>query len=128
MSNLRLKEDIINEVHVNKEEHRENYFYFTFLFVFYGSLGITLGKGVDFVSKKVRNGSNSRVACAGILLLQLTVIASVFYALMHTKFYNNIAFDDWLMATWKGFVFSLSFFTAQKSIQDLIQVIFETRN
>lgn len=119
-----LKANILNEVHTNKQEHKENYFQFVFYFIFYALLGIIAGALVDVASKKARNNSNSKAKCFGILLLQLLAIGTIVYVLMQFKFKSGISFDDWLMATWSGFIFSLAFFTTQKSISDLIQIVF----
>jgi len=119
-----LKENIINEVHTNKSEHTEGYLRFVFLFVSYALVGIISGALVDFVSKKARNNSNSKIKCFAILTVQLVVIGSVFFSLMQLRFKSGIVFDDWMMATWSGFIFSLTFFTSQKSLSDLIQVVF----
>ena len=119
-----LKQNIVNEMHTNKSEHKEGYFQFVFLFVFYALVGIISGAIVDFVSKNARNNSNSKIKCFGILTVQLIVIGSVFFSLMKVQFRSGIVFDDWMMATWSGFIFSLTFFTSQKSLSDLIQVVF----
>ena len=119
-----LKENILNEVHTNKLEHKEGYLQFVFLFVFYAFLGIISGAFVDIISKKARYNSTSKLKCFGILATQLLVIGSVFFLLMKIRFKSGIIFDDWMMATWSGFVFSLTFFTSQKSLSELIQVVF----
>lgn len=118
-----LKENIVNELHTNKSEHKEGYVKFVFLFVFFALVGIISGGLVDFVSKKARNNSTSKIKCFGILSAQLFVIGSVFFFLMQLRVKSGIVFDDWMMGTWSGFIFSLTFFTSQKSLSDLIEIV-----
>jgi hypothetical protein len=123
-AHIQLKQNILDEVHINKLEHKENYIQFTGSFLFYALLGIISGGLIDIVSKKARNNSNSKIKCIGILILQLSFVGSVFYLFMKVKFKSGISFDDWMMATWTGFIFSLAFFTSQRTISELIQVAF----
>jgi len=119
---VKLEAKIEDKLHVNKSEHKETFIEFTSRFVFYALLGAALGGIADIASNKLRNKSNSKVRCGLILLLQLFVIGSIFFWLTRANF--QIPFDDWLMETWTGFVFAITFFSSQKSLSDLIQVIF----
>jgi hypothetical protein len=123
-AHVQLKQNILSEIHINKLEHKENYFQFTSLFLFYALLGIFSGGLIDLLSKKLRNNSSSKLTCLGILSLQVVFIGSIFFTLMKVKFQSGISFDDWMMATWSGFIFSLAFFTSQKTLSELIQVVF----
>ena len=54
----------------------------------------------------------------GFVALQIVIIASLFWFM---SLLIGTSADDWVMATWSGFLFALTFFASQVSLNHNIQ-------
>ena len=122
LSHKKLAQHIEKELHTNLYEHRESILKFVGYFVIYGILGVVLGGLLDYFVGKAQGTTPSKIVCGGWLVGLLAINAVVFYVLLLVK--KGIKFDDWMMSTFVGFVFSLCFFTAQSRLASNMQCIF----
>lgn len=130
MTHAGLEKHILEEhVHSNRFEHRQSLTRFLVNFFVYAFLGILLGGLIDRVVAKVRGDLNSKWRCLSALSAQLAVTGTAFYILVklsetqNLNFLFGLMFDDWMMGTWQGFIFALTFFGTQQSLTDNIQCV-----
>jgi hypothetical protein len=103
--------------HTNKDEHKIHPMRFILRIAFFGLLGVLLGGALNWAVNRIHNDYTNRWTCAGILVLQMFVIAFIFWI---ASFLLGATIDDWVMNTWAGFLFALTFFTAQSSLSNNI--------
>jgi hypothetical protein len=108
-----LESHIEAQMHYNAYEHRERPLMFVGRVFLYGVVGILCGALVEFIVTRVPNDGTSQVRCGGLLAMQLAVIAGLF---LGASFVFGYTIDNWVMETWAGFLFALTFFTAQQSL------------
>jgi hypothetical protein len=63
------------------------------------------------------NQSN-HAKCMGFVSIQIVIIASLFWIV---SVFIGSTIDDWVMATWSGFLFALTFFASQVTLNQNIQ-------
>lgn len=128
LSHLKLSQHIEQEVeqkmHVNLYEHRENFFKFLINVTSYALLGVVAGGIVEKVSQNIQGDKDSRGDCALFLVGQLVFVSLLFFALLHVPFIYPV-FDDWMMGTFAGFLFALTFFAAQPSLSTNMTCVFQ---
>ena len=114
--------ELVTSLHTNEYEHRESLFKFVQIFFMFGFLGLLVGGFFDYAIRKIESDTTNKLECAGYLGIQFVLIAIFFYALLVLK--KGVAFDDWLMGTFAGSIFALSFFTVQQQLTNNMQCIF----
>jgi tetrahydromethanopterin S-methyltransferase subunit D len=103
--------------HTNKNEHKIHPFRFILRIGFFGLLGVVLGGLLNWAINRIKNDYTNRWTCSGILVLQMFTISFIFWI---ASFLLGATIDDWVMNTWAGFLFALTFFTAQSSLSNNI--------
>lgn len=88
-----------------------------------GALGVATGGLVELAVTQIHRDSNNQAKCGGLLILQLTIIATVI--LISTLLFKNKNLFSLLNGDWKGRLFLLTFFVAQASIALNIQCLFK---
>jgi drug/metabolite transporter (DMT)-like permease len=122
LSHEQLAQHIEEELHTNIYEHRESYEKFLLYFIGYGILGVALGGTLDYAIKKAQGPTPKRLSCFGWLLGNLLITATAFFVILKLK--RGVKFDDWMMATFAGFIFSLCYFTSQSNLSSNMQCVF----
>jgi hypothetical protein len=108
------------KLHTNAYEHTD-------ILLFYkncllsGFLGLLLGALIEQSIKTIEDHTalkgQSRLECAGLLWIQLSFISFALYLGNSTPFIKKILyFDDWLMGTFAGFLFALTFINVQNRL------------
>lgn len=100
-------------MHYNLFEHRERPFLFLGRVFLFGLLGILGGALVEALVTRVPNDGASRWRCAGLVAFQLAIVAGLFLV---ASFVFGSSIDNWVMETWAGFLFAITFFVAQQSL------------
>lgn len=108
-----LEQHIEEQMHYNRFEHREKPWLFMGRIIFYGLLGVIGGAVVEAIITRVPNDGTSQVRCGLLIGLHLAVIAGVFLA---ASLVFGAGIDNWVMETWAGFMFGITFFTSQQSL------------
>jgi hypothetical protein len=122
LSHVQLVKNIEEQMHINKYEH-QHFFKFMQSFFLYGFLGLFVGGLFDYGIRRAEGTETSKGKCLGFLSIQFGITGIFFYfALRWTK--GILPFDDWMMGTFSGFIFSLSFFTVQQSLSNNMTCIF----
>lgn len=101
----------------NYKEHSYPFLKFMGIMLLASSLGAVLGGIVEKAIGALQKDTNKN--CISFLMLHLTLIAFILYAAVHLYRY----FDDWLLATFAGFLFALTFFNVQDSISGNLHCI-----
>ena len=115
-----MEEHIKAVLHVNRYEHKQNPLLFVSRIVGFGAFGAVFGALIEFLIRQIPNSERNKWACAGIFLLQLAIVAVV--GLGASYLYGQ-DIDDWVMATWVGLLFALTFFNAQPSLSSNITCV-----
>lgn len=89
--------------------------------VIMGSIGVAMGGFVEYFVTKI-NRDNNQAKCGGLLVLQLTIIATIIFLATYLSKTNLFSL---LNGDWKGRLFLLTFFVAQGSIALNIQCLFK---
>lgn len=115
-------EQLVNKLHVNKYEHRDSIYKFMQVFFMSGFLGLFIGGLFDYIVRHAEGTEPSKPRCFGYLTLQFAFTGLFFYfALLYKR---GISFDDWMMSTFAGFIFALSFFTVQQTLTNNMLCLF----
>jgi hypothetical protein len=104
-------------------EHRKSLTSFLYYFMIASAVGLLSGALLDFAATKVR-GEKKRWKCALTLTGQIVVVGVIFYILFKLSG-PKLFFDDWMMSTFSGFIFALTFFGAQTSLSENINCAIE---
>ena len=123
LSHKKLAEHIETELHVNLYEHRENVVKFIGYFLVYALLGVFAGGLMDYLINKGQGSDTSKGSCFWWLVANLTLTGGLFFVLLLVK--RGIRFDDWMLGTFVGFIFSLCFFSAQGNLSKNMQCILD---
>jgi hypothetical protein len=110
--------------HTNKDEHKLHPFRFVARIAFFGLLGVITGGIVNWAVSLIPNDYTKQWTCAGILALQMIITAILFWG---ASFLLGATFDEWVMDTWAGFLFALTFFTAQAALSNNIDCVLGTK-
>lgn len=105
-------------LHYNLYEHKLSPLQFILRVALFGILGVVLGGLINALMRVIHNGSSNRWVCSGFVAIQIVVIAALF-AIASLLIGSSI--DDWVMATWTGFLFALTFFASQSTLNQNIQ-------
>lgn len=106
--------------HTNKNEHKLRPVVFCARIVAFALLGILLGSILEWIIEQIPNDQTSRAKCGGLLLLQLVLIA-VF--LLAASWVLGAGVDEFVMETWAGFLFGVTFFVGQTSLASNTQCL-----
>ena len=124
LSHSQLATHIETEGHFNLYEHRESIFKFLGYFLFFALLGVGIGGLLDQLVKNVQKDNPPRWNCGVALLSQLLVVGLGFWFMLD-KIKLKISFDDWMLATFSGFIFALTLFTSQTTLSSNIQCLIQ---
>lgn len=108
-----LEAHIESQMHYNLYEHRERPFLFIGRIFLFGLLGILIGAAIEALVTRVPNDESSQVKCGLLLSMHLAIVAVLFWLASLVLGYT---IDNWVMETWAGFLFALTFFTSQQSL------------
>ena len=108
-----LEQHIEEQMHYNLYEHKQKPLLFVARVFFFGALGVLCGAAVEAVITTIPNDESNQGICASILLLQLFTVAVLF---LIASYIYGYTIDNWVMETWAGFLFALTFFTSQQSL------------
>lgn len=121
--NYKTKQNLINEKGINYYEH-QNYFKFIFSCIVSGFLGSFIGAIVEEITAATQRhaGNKNRLKSGAFVLYQLFLISTTLYIGNLAPFIKSyLYFDDWLMSTFAGFIFALTFINVQNSLTTNIQ-------
>ena len=104
-------------------EHRKSLTLFLYYFMIASAVGLFSGALLDFAVTKAR-GEKKRWKCALALTGQIVVVGVIFYILFKLSG-PKLFFDDWMMNTFSGFIFALTFFGAQSSLSENISCVID---
>ncbi len=105
-------------LHTNLYEHRLSPPNFIVRVSLFGILGVLMGGLFNALLKYVDTESDNRWKCGGFAALQIGIVAALFWAI---SWFLGPTIDDWVMATWSGFLFALTFFASQTHLNANIQ-------
>lgn len=116
----RITRQVITKLHTNAYEHRNVWSFYKSCLIS-GFLGLLIGGVIEetmkFVEDKTSLKPTSRLYCGGLLWLQLSLIALALYIGNKAPFVRKVLyFDDWLMGTFAGFLFALTFINVQNRL------------
>jgi len=113
----RLVSVVKKKLNTNDYEHSRLWTFYKSCIVS-GFLGLLLGSFIEGTMKTIEEHSpikpESRLGCASLLGIQLSLIALSLYIGNVAPFIRRVLyFDDWLMGTFAGFLFALCFINIQ---------------
>lgn len=108
------------KIHVNDYEH-QNILPFYKNCLLSGFLGLLVGATIEESVKLIEDHTSlkpdGRLKCAALLWIQLSIIALFLFVANGTPYVRRILyFDDWLMGTFSGFLFALTFISVQNRL------------
>lgn len=83
--------------------------------------GLLIGAVIEeaISTAQEHSGVKSRFKCGAFVILHLTVIAlSLYIGNTHPFIRKYLFFDDWMMSTFAGFLFALTFINVQVSLNN----------
>ena len=113
-----ITKQVMSKMHVNAYEHT-NFRYFYFSCLVSSFLGLFVGSIIEeaIVTIEGRFPATSRIRCGVLLVIQLSIIAMALHIGNTTPFIRRyLYFDDWLMGTFAGFLFALTFINVQSAL------------
>jgi len=96
-----------------EDEHRESFFKFILVVTVFAVLGCILGGLLDKFIGWIQGDSNAWWQCFGYVVLQLLVTSVVFYIMLKYIVVRPVPFDEWMINTFGGLLFLLTYFTSQ---------------
>ena len=107
----------LENIFVNqKGEHRESFMKFLALVTGFALLGCILGGLLDKLINWVQDSKFAWWQCFGFLVLQLLITSIVFYILLKYLIVRPVPFDEWMINTFAGFLFTITYFTSQETL------------
>jgi hypothetical protein len=79
-------------------------------------LGCILGGLLDKLINWVQDSKFAWWQCFGFLVLQLLITSIVFYILLKYVIVRPVPFDEWMINTFAGFLFTITYFTSQETL------------
>lgn len=115
----RIVQQVQKRLHTNAYEHSNIGLYYRSCLIS-GFLGLLLGATIEQSIKIIEDhsiGPTGRLNCGLLLFIQLSFIALALYIGNSSTFIRKILFfDDWLMGTFAGFLFALTFINVQNRL------------
>jgi ABC-type Fe3+-siderophore transport system permease subunit len=101
----------------NREgEHRESFFKFLLTVTIFAFIGAMLGGLLDKLVNWMQGNRKSTWDCIGFVLVQLIITSAIFYIVLKYIIVRPVPFDDWMINTFAGFLFTITFFTSQETL------------
>lgn len=119
-----VKEIIEHTPEYNKYEHEWSPSRFVVRVVLWGILGSILGGATQKLFQFLQGDdiqTQPKWKCSGYGVLYLIVLGAIFYIVLRIV---SRQFDDWMLSTISGFIFALSYFAAQTTLNQNIQCLF----
>lgn len=121
-----ISEYVQKRLHTNAYEH-SHFWIFLRDNLFASLIGILLGGIIDQVLYHLQDitiGFTNRVACATSVVINILIIIAFFFFINSHPFIRRyLFFDDWLLGTFAGFLFGLTFFQTQEVLTQNIQCV-----
>ena len=99
-----------------KGEHRESFMKFLARVMAFALLGCILGGLLDKLINWLQDSKFAWWQCFGFLVLQLLITSIVFYILLKYLIVRPVPFDEWMINTFAGFLFTITYFTSQETL------------
>ena len=117
-----VSKEVLKKTHINFYEHKHfaSFYWSCIQSSFMGLLlGAIIEEGITTFQDHFGADDKKRLKCGIFVLVQLTVIAVALYLGNTTPFVRRyLYFDDWLMSTFAGFLFALTFINVQTSLSN----------
>jgi hypothetical protein len=107
---------IENLFYNQKGEHRESFFKFILIVTGFALLGSILGGLLDKLVNWLQDSKFAWYQCFGFLILQLLITSVVFFLMLKFIVVRPVPFDDWMINTFAGFLFTITYFTSQETL------------
>ena len=100
----------------SRYERKQTFLKFMTVVLLWAIIGCILGALLDKLIDYFQRDKTAPWQCFGFLVLELFITCIVFYVMLQYIVVRPVSFDEWMMNTFAGFLFSLTYFTSQVTL------------